>query len=190
MPRIYASNEAHDMEWGAVDFVNGVAAVPADTDVSYYEALEYAIDASKHERNLLDELTPAQLRALCAYIGLAIDQGAVADTKHELIRAIEGEVSSKYIAALTVTSSAGTEAGDTKIAITTPGDYVYKYKTAATNAPSLLYMDEPDSTWIALTTPAGEDLTPAAEHDKIAVVRVNAAGAVTGIGSADITVKV
>lgn len=192
MPRIYAPNEAHAMDWGEIDFIAGVAAVPAGTAVTWFQDAGYTIDNSKHVLTLLDHLTPEQLRQLCAYIGLAIDQGEDPDTKYALIRAIEGEISSKYLTTLTITSTAGTEVGDTHIAVTDPGSYAYKYKTGKTTAPSLLYMDEPDATWLPLTTPAGVDITPpeaTPAHDKITVVRLNAAGYVIGLGSANITVK-
>jgi hypothetical protein len=185
MPRIYATNEQHSMAWGEVDFAKGVAAMAASADTSYFEDAGYTIDSSKHVLTVLDELEPAQLRRMCAYLGLTIDAGDDPDTKHTLIRAIEGSISTKYIAAVTVASTAGTEVGDSDIAIT--GEGTYKYKTAATTAPALLYLDYPDATWLDIET--GDDITPAAGHDKITVVKLNEAGYVIGIGSDDITVN-
>lgn len=187
MPRIYAPNESHNMEWGEVDFVEGVAtcAASAASAIAYFTAEGYTIDNSKHIRTLLDDLTPVQLRALCTYLRMTIDAGETPDTKYALVRAIEGEVSSKYIAAVTVASGAGASAGKTAITITGAG--TYKYKTAVTAAPALLYMDVPDSTWATIAT--GAEFTPTATHDKITVVKLDAKGYVIGLGSDDITVN-
>lgn len=187
MPRIYAPNEAHSMAWGEVDFTEGVAvcAASAASAIAFFTAEGYTIDSSKHVRTLLDDLTPAQLRALCAYLGMTIDQGDDPDTKHTLVRAIEGDISTKYISVVTVASTAGTATGDSDIAITGAG--TYKYKTAKDTAPALLYMDYPDSTWLDIET--GDDITPTATHNKITVVKVDANGYVIGLGSDDITVK-
>ena len=185
MPRIYADNENHNITMGAVDFISGVSAVAAGVDTSYFTANSYAIDNSKHMLTVLDGLTPAQLRALCAYLGVSIDQGDDPDTKQALVRSLETSLSAKYIAAVTVASTAGTAVGDSDIAIT--GEGTYKYKTAQTTAPALLYMDVPDSTWASITS--GDDITPTAGHDKITVVKLDASGYVIGLGSDDITVN-
>lgn len=92
--------------------------------------------------------------------------------------------------ALTVTSIAGTEVGDSNITVTEElGEgNSFAYKTAKTTAPAILYMDEPGSTYTALTS--GADITPAAaDHDKITVVELNAAGQVVKVGTDDLTVK-
>ncbi len=185
MPRIYADNENHNMTWGEVDFYNGVAAVASGVNTAFFTANSYAVDNSKHVLTLIDRMTPAELRQLCAYLGLTIDQGADPDTKQVLVRAIETSISAKYLAAVTVASTGGTAAGDSDIAIT--GEGTYKYKTAATTAPALLYMDVPDATWLDIET--GDDITPTAGHDKITVVKLNADGYVIGLGSDDITVN-
>jgi hypothetical protein len=130
-------------------------------------------------------MTSADLRILCAYLGLTIDSGEDPDTKQVLVRAIETSLSAKYLAAVVVASTAGAETGDSDIAITGAG--TYKYKTAVTTAPALLYMDYPDDTWEGIET--GDDITPASGHDKITVVKLNASGYVIGLGSDDITVK-
>lgn len=185
MPRIYADNEDHTMAWGAVDFANGVAAMASGADTSYFTDAGYTIDSSKHVLTVLDELTSAQLRRMCAYLGLTIDAGEDPDTKHTLIRAIEGSISTKYIGTVVAVSGAGTAAGDTKITIT--GDGTYKYKTAATTAPTLLYLDYPDATWLDIESL--DEFEPTATHDKVTVIEVNAAGYVIGIVSDDITVN-
>ena len=184
MPRIYAPNEAHEIAWGEVDFVNGVSAVPADANVDWFTANGYTVDNSKHVITLLDELAPTQLRLLCGYLGITIDAGEDPDSKHTLVRAIEGSISTKYLAALTVTSAAGTEIGDTKITITGAG--TYKYKTAKDAAPAPLYHDNV-ADWTDIAT--GAELTPTATHNKITVVKVDANGYVLGLASKDITVK-
>ncbi len=186
MPRIFAPNEEHIIEWGHVDFINGVAAVPTTEDIAFFEDVHkgYVIDNSKHVRTLLDDMTPAQLRQLCGYLGMTIDQGEDPDTKYALTRAIEGEISTKYIAAVTVASEAGTTAGKTKITITGAG--TYKYKTAKDTAPAPLYMDDV-SDWTTIAT--GAEFVPTETHNKITVVKVNANGYVIGLGSDDITVN-
>jgi hypothetical protein len=186
MPRIYAPNEQHNYTPGDVDFVNGAAAVAADADTSWFAAQGYAIDNSKHVLTLIDTLTSAQLRAMCAYLGITVDAGETPDTKQALVRAVETSVSAKYIAAVTVASTAGATLGTSDIAITGAG--TYKYKTAATTAPALLYMDVPDDTWEDIET--GDDIEPMASgHDKIGVVKLNAAGYVIGFGSDDLTLN-
>jgi hypothetical protein len=190
MPRIYAANEAYENDWANLPAENGVLALPAGADTSWFSANSFTIDNSKHVLTVLDQLTPVQLRALCDYIGLAIDQGANPDTKAALIRAIEGEISSKYITTLTVASVAGTASGDSNIAVTDPGTLTYKWKSAKTTAPTILFKDVPDSTWRALGTPAGMDITPiAADHDKITVISLDADGYVVGIKSLNLVKK-
>lgn len=184
MPRIYANNEAHDFRWGGVSFVQGVGAVAASKDTSFF-GHGYTIDNSKHSRVLLDDLTPAQLRAMAGYLGVTVDEGDDPDSKHTLVRAIEGSISTKYIAAVTVASAAGTDGGETKITITGAG--TYKYKTATDVAPAPFYMDDVNG-WDDIET--GDEFEPIEGHNKITVVRVNTAGLVIGIGTDDITVKV
>lgn len=192
MPRIYSANEAYENDWAGIPAENGVLALPAGADTSWFTAKGFTVDNSKHTITLLDKLTPEQLRYLCDYIGLAIDQGDDPDTKHTLIRAIEGELSTKYITSLTIASVAGTAVGDSNIAVTSPGAYAYKWKTAKTTTPTLLFRDVPDSTWKTLETPSGGDITPPVAdpaHDKITVVRLDDDGSVIGIKSVNLTVK-
>lgn len=186
MPRIYSANEDHNFTPGDVDFVNGAAAVAVAADTSWFEYQGYIIDSSKHALTLLDELTPVQLRGMCAYLGITIDQGEDPDTKHALIRSIEASVSEKYIAAVTVASTAGATEGTSDIAIT--GEGTYKYKTGATTAPALLFKDVPDETWLDIET--GNDIEPMTEgDDKITVVKIDADGYVIGHGSDDLTLN-
>jgi hypothetical protein len=188
MPRIYAPNEAYENNWANTPASKGVVILPESSDTSWFEDNGFTVDSSKHVSTLLDELTPAQLRRLCGYLGMTIDQGEDPDAKHTLIRAIEGEISTKYITALTIASTAGATVGTSDIAITDAGEYAYKYKTGKTTAPALLYLDYPDSTWADIET--GDDIEPgAADHDKVTVVRLNAAGYVIGLGSDDLTLN-
>lgn len=186
MPRIYSKNEEHNYTPGAVDFVNGAAAVPAGAETSWFAAQQYAIDNSKHVLTLLDKLKSSELRELCAYIGVTIDAGENPDTKQALVRAIETSLSTKYLAAVTVASTAGATAGTSDIAITGAG--TYKYKTGKTTAPALLFKDVPDATWLDIET--GDDVEPMAEdHDKITVIKINDDGYVIGLGSANLTLN-
>lgn len=182
MPRIYSDNEKHENLWcGGVKFDKGVGIATADADTSYFTA-DYVVDTSKSQRTVFDDMTAAQLRQVASILQLTIDQSTTPDTKQVLVRAIETELSSKYRVAVTVASAVGTEVGDTAITITGVG--TYKYKTSATTAVNALYLDDV-SDWVDIAT--GDNITPTATHDKIAVCRVNAHGLVIGYGSATIT---
>ena len=185
MPRIYSDNEKHKNLWcGGVNFEEGVGIAAADADTSYFDT-DYVVDTSKSQRTVFDDMTAAQLRQITSILQLTIDQGTTPDTKQVLVRAIETQLSSKYRAAVTVSSAAGTKIGDTAITITGAG--TYKYKTSATTAVNALYLDDV-SDWDDIAT--GGNITPTATHDKIAVCRVDASGLVIGYGSATITKKI
>ena len=185
MPRIYSDNEKHKNLWcGGVNFEEGVGIAAADAGTSYFDT-DYVVDTSKSQRTIFDDMTGAQLRQITSILQLTIDQGTTPDTKQVLVRAIETQLSSKYRAAVTVSSAAGTEIGDTAISITGAG--TYKYKTSATTAVNALYLDDV-SDWDDIAT--GDNITPTATHDKIAVCRVDASGLVIGYGSATITKKI
>jgi len=190
MPRIYAQNETHEMDFGYVDFVAGVAVLPAGASVDYFNAadLHYIVDDSKHKLELWDGMTVAQLDELYTYLG-GTPSGE--DTKYAKVRKIETLLSAKLLVALVVASEAGTEVGDTKITITDPGEATYFAKTGETTAPSLLYGDVPDDTWTELTLVAGvTQFTPGdVAHDKLGTVRVNADGAVDAIAADDLVVN-
>lgn len=186
MPRIYSPNEEHNYTPGEVDFIHGAAAVAADADTGWFEEQHYSIDNSKHVLTLLDRLTPAELREFCVWLGITIDQGENPDTKQALVRAIECSLSTKYLAAVTIVSTAGATEGTSDIAITGAG--TYKYKTGKTTAPALLFKDVPDKTWLEIET--GDDISPAAvDHDKITVVKLDDDGYVIGLGSTDLTLN-
>lgn len=190
MPRIYAQNESHTIDFGVVDFVAGVAALAAGASTDYFEDADrhYIVDGSKHKLELWDGFNVAQLDEFYTFLG-GTPSGT--DTKYAKVRKIETALSAKLIATLAVASEAGTEVGDTKITITTPGTATYFAKTGLTTAPSLLYGDVPDDTWTQLTLVAGvTQFTPgAANHDKLGTVRVNAAGAVDAIASDTLVVN-
>ena len=182
MPRIYSDNEKHENLWcGGIKFDKGVGIATADADTSYFTA-DYVVDTSKSQRTIFDDMTGAQLRQITSILQLTIDQGTTPDTKQVLVRAIETQLSSKYRATVTVSSAAGTAIGDTAISITGAG--TYKYKTSVTTAVDALYLDDV-SDWDDIAT--GDNITPTASHDKIAVCRVDTNGLVLGYGSATIT---
>ena len=93
------------------------------------------------------------------------------------------------LAALTVTSIAGTAVGDSKITISgyslgTGESYVYA--TAPTTAPSVTYGQKVKN-WAALTS--GNDITPAEGHTKITVAVKNADNEAIASGTATLTIK-
>ena len=157
MPRIYAPKEDVNTRAGHVDFYNGAAAVDegATHAIAFFDAAGCGIDYNKHELTVLDKLTREQIDGISSYLGVAL---VSADTKAEVIRKIEGAISTKFITALTVTSTAhDTTVGNTVLAVTNGGvgtdanEYYYK---AATVAPAPLYGDKIDSTWTKMTSGA------------------------------------
>lgn len=192
MPRIYAQNETHDIDWAHLSFVAGVAAVDADEDTSYFavSARHYTIDPSKHTLEVWDALTVAQLDALYAYLGGTV---SAEDSKYAKVRKIETLISTKFIAALTVACAAATSgSAKTKITVTTPGEYDYYFKSAPSAAPAPLYGDVLGAGWQKLTLTEGvaDEVVPNAATDtKQSVVRVNDDGVVIGIASGNLTLK-
>ena len=155
MPRIYAPKEDVNTLAGHVDFYNGAAAVDEDAAhaIAFFTAAGCDIDYSKHELTALDKLPRDVLDEISLYLGVAL---VPADGKYEVIRKIEGAISTKFITALTVTSTAhGTTVGNTVLAVTAGGvgteanEYYYK---AAAVAPAPLYGDKIDSTWTKMTS--------------------------------------
>lgn len=98
--------------------------------------------------------------------------------------------STPTLGSITVASTAGTADGDSNIAVSgyspATGES-YKYKTAKDNAPTVTYGQKIGSGWTAITPPT--DITPAATHNKITVVSVDANGRAQAAGSATLTVK-
>ena len=98
--------------------------------------------------------------------------------------------STPSLGSITVTSTNGTASGDSNIAVSgyTPGSgESYKYKTAKDNAPAVTYGQKIGSGWTAITPAA--DITPAATHNKITVVSVDANGRAQAAGSTSLTIK-
>jgi len=157
MPRIYAPKEDVNTRAGHVDFYNGAAAVDEDAThaIAFFDAAGCDIDYSKHELTVLDKLTRAQIDGISSYLGVAL---VSTDTKAEVIRKIEGAISTKFITALTVTSVEHSDTvGYTVLTVTAGGSAVdtnaYYYKAAAV-APVALYGDKIDSTWTLMTSGA------------------------------------
>ena len=115
MPRIYADVQEHTMDWGHVDFTEGVAAIPTTADTTYWTGASYAVDASKHALDVFDKMAKADLQELLTYLGVSFLAG---DTKQALVRKAETFASTALITALTVASIAGTKSGDSKVTIT------------------------------------------------------------------------
>jgi len=182
MSRIYAPNEAHVIAWGAVDFINGAAAMDAGDDTSYFSGEGYGIDTNKHALTIWDQLTRAQLETVCDYLGVSYTAGS---TKQEMVRAVETLASTHLLGALTITSAAGTEIGDTLITVTNPGTQMFVYKTG-TAALAPLYKDDV-SDWTPIVS--GTNITPPVGATHITVASINAGGLVLALGSAAITVR-
>lgn len=174
MPRIYSPVEDHNISFGAIDFINGVSALPSGANTAYFDAEGYSKDINKHEITIWDMLTRGQLESICDYLGVSYDEE---DTKQAIVRAIETYVSTVNLGTITVTSTAGTEEGDTNI-VTDPttGTLVYKLGEAAL-AP--LYMDDV-SDWVEFNS--GDDITAeAGQH--ITVAEIDDDGHVLALGS-------
>lgn len=193
MPRIYAPNEVHDIDWAQTPFIAGVAAVSAGTDTTHFSDDGYTIDPSRHALELWDGFTIAQLDAFYTYLG-GTPSGT--DTKYQKVRKVETSLSALLIATLTTASAAATTGvGKTKITITGPGTATYFFKSAVTTSPDILYGDVPDATWQELTLDAGvaDEVTPTGgvegSDDKYTVVRVTADGTVDAIDKDTLTVK-
>lgn len=90
----------------------------------------------------------------------------------------------------TVTSTVGTAVGDSNIALSAyslgTGEK-WVYKTAKDTAPTVTYGQKLGSTWTEIDS--GDDITPAATHNKITVAAVDANGRAQAAGSATLTVK-
>lgn len=189
MPRIFASHDEHNFNQGAVAFVNGVGVLPfGDDALPWFEDEDkgYVIDPAKHILTAIDTLPRDTLNAIAAYMGLTLDPD---DGKYEVIRDIEGFISTAKLAALSVASAAGTKSGDTKITITgAAGDgNKYYYKCGAT-APAPLYGDQVDGGWQEIAT--GGEFTPGATDTHVTVVKaVVATGFILASGTDEITKK-
>lgn len=98
--------------------------------------------------------------------------------------------STPTLGSVTVTSAAGTAVGDSNITLSTytlGAGEKWVYKTAKDNAPTVTYGQKLGSTWTEIDS--GDDITPAATHNKITVAAVDANGRAQAAGSASLTVK-
>ena len=182
MSRIFAPNEGHSFNWGGVEFTFGAAAIPLGSSAAAeFAAAGYTLDASKHALTPFDILPREELDRIALYLGLTLD---AEDTKLEVIRDIEGVISTALLTALTITSAAGTASGDTKITVAGEGggQLVYKVTDAALTP---LYRDYAGD-WTEFAD--GDDIT-AATGKKINVAEIDADGYVVGFGSASVTAK-
>lgn len=94
--------------------------------------------------------------------------------------------STPTLGSITVTSEAGSASGDTKITLSayTPGTgETYKYKMAASEAPTVTYGQKLGSGWTTMTSPAN---IAAGSNTKITVASVDANGRAQAAGSATI----
>ena len=191
MPRIFAPNEEHAFNAGGVAFVKGAAALPeGHASLPFFSAAKgYDVDASKHALTPLDTLSRADLNQLATYLGITL---VPADGKLEVIRDIEGLISTHLLGELTVASVAhGTKVGFTVVTVTEAltGTNVHKYKTHATEAPAPLYGDIADSTWLPLTSAATGGIELTTGH-KITVVECNpVTGFIVGSGNDTVASK-
>lgn len=194
MPRIYSVNPAHSIDWAAVTFINGAAAVPAGTDVSAFAAQSevYTVDDAKHELEPWDKMTMAELDAFYTWLG---GEPSDDDTKAQKVAKIETNLSTKYLGSVTASSGAATTgSGKTKITITSPGEYDYWLKTAKTTAPAALYGDVPtaEAGWqkLTLSTGVADEVSPnAATDNKFTVVKVSEDGRVIASATGNLTLK-
>lgn len=98
--------------------------------------------------------------------------------------------STPSLGSVTVTSTAGTAVGDSNIAMsgyTLGTGEKWLYKTAKDTAPTVTYGQKLGSTWTEIDS--GDDITPAATHNKITVAAVDANGRAQAAGNATITAK-
>jgi len=86
MARIYSDNPDHNCDY-AVDFVNGVAAVPVSQAalIAWFTAQGYTVVQGSDTLSPWDELTFAQVVKIAAMCGITV----TGETKQELVAAIE-----------------------------------------------------------------------------------------------------
>lgn len=183
MPRIFAPHDEHEFNAGGVPFVNGAAVLPKDhASLPFFAVAKgYVVDESKHILTAIDTLPRATLNSIAVYMGITLDP---TDGKYEVIRDIEGAISTLKRGTLTVTSSAGTENGDTNIDVVDEGDGQLVYKVT-TDALTPLYKDWAGD-WTKFTD--NDDLTLVAGK-KINVAEIDANGYIVGFGSATVVVN-
>lgn len=189
MPR-YFGNETYNGDQGAVKWYNGACAVAEDDTaaIAFLDAIHgIKKDYNKHELTALDKLPRDVLDDVSLYLGVAL---VPADGKYDVIRKIEGAISTKYLGTITPTSAAHeSEVGQTTVTMAAgagQGNTLY-YKTGVT-APTPLYGDKVDSTWKEFTSPVS--FKPTATHLHITTVEaVTATGFILKSGTTALTVK-
>jgi hypothetical protein len=182
MPRIFATDHDYNATQGAVDFVNGAAAVLATATeaIAFFTAAGFTIDSNKHSLTVMDLMTLAQVRAIADYMGIAYVAG---DTKAQVIRKVETGISALKLGALTVASTDGAVLTKTDIAVTEAlgANHAFYYKTHATIAPAPLYGDQADSTWTKFSS--GDDIVATTGHKITVVEAVEATGFILNSGN-------
>jgi hypothetical protein len=183
MPRIFSPNEGMNTTQGYVDFYNGAAAVGASETaaIAFFTAAGCDIDTSKHALTELDKLPRATLDAIATYLGITEGDG---DGKYEVIRDIEGVISTALLTELTVASTAGTEVGDTNVAVTGEGEGQLVYSISA-EALTPLYRDYAGD-WTAFDD---EDDITAATDTIVNVAEIDANGYIVAFGYDTVVAK-
>lgn len=192
MPRIFAPNENYTSTQNYLNFTNGAAAV-ASTDagaIAYFTAELCDIDTSKHALTVLDTLPRATLNSIATYLGITLDP---TDGKYEVIRDIEGLISTHLLTPLTVTSVAHADTvGNTVLTVASGGvggaANGYYYKAAAV-APAPLYGDQADATWTLMTTGAAAGVPLTTGENVTVVEAVKATGFIFASGSDEVASK-
>ena len=190
MPRIFAPHDGHNFNAGGVQFVNGAAALAKDhASLPFFASVKgYDVDESKHALTAIDTLPRATLDSIAAYMGITL---VPADGKLEVIRDIEGAISTLKLGALTVASVAhNSKVGFTVVTITEAltGTNIHKYKVHATDAPAPLYKDVVDDTWLPITSAEAGGLELTTGHE-ITVVECDLAGVILKSGTDTVASK-
>ena len=133
MPRIYAPEQDDTQSQGEVQFINGVAALPAGSDTTKWAAAGYTVDTRQHSVQPLDKLSIEDLWLLCDQlkINLSLDQEEI-PTRAVMVPLIAAAVAT-VLDAITVSCAQGEECGDTAVTISSDqgGDLVYSVSAAA-----------------------------------------------------------
>lgn len=190
MPRIFAPNDEHNFNAGGVQFVNGAAVLAKDhASLPFFASAKgYDVDNSKHTLTAIDTLPRTTLDSIATYMGITL---VPTDGKLDVIRDIEGLISTHLLGELTVASVAhASKDGFTVITVTESltGTNIHKYKTHATKAPAPLYGDEADASWLPLTSGATGGIELTTGH-KITVVECTTEGFIVGSGNDTVASK-
>lgn len=178
MPRIYSPVPDHNITWGGVDFINGVAAVPAGSDTTPWAADGYTIDPRQHSIQPLDKLSIADLWLLCDYFGidLSLEEDEV-PTRAVMVPLIEAAAASAPDP-ISVSCAQGTECGDTLVTIGSDQGGSLVYSVSAEAYVPVWYEDLAHLPAIE----SGDDIT-AANGLYVNVFELDARGRCIGYGS-------